>query len=409
MELLLKLAWRNIWRNKRRSFITIAAVFFAVLLAVAMRGLQLGTYEVNIKTAVHLFSGYMQIQREGYLDNPSLRKSFQLNTGIIQMLQNEPSITGYAPRIYADGLISFKDNSLGTAIFGIVPQNEMAVTNFLEKVNYGEFFKSDTSNKVVVGYKLLENLKAEIGDRIVILAQGYDGILGNLIFEISGTTKTGSGEFDSGTVFMGLSKLQELLAMEGRINAAAISTADIDQVTPVKNKLNRSLMGKDLVALSWDEVMPELKQLIQLDNVSGILMLAILVIVVAFGILNTVLMSVTERFREFGISLAMGMPQVTLVFLVVIESIIITLIGLILGDLVAYGVNYYIAHNPIVFGGELGALYEQYGFLPLMKSSVKLSIFFNNSITIFIVSLISIIYPAIKVFRLEPLKGIRYT
>ncbi len=189
----------------------------------------------------------------------------------------------------------------------------------------------------------------------------------------------------------------------------ALSTEDLDQVTPLKNRLNQSLEEKNLVALSWDEVMPELKQLIQLDNVSGILMLAILVIVVAFGILNTVLMSVTERFREFGISLAMGMPQGTLVILVILESIIITLIGLILGNLVAYAVNYYIVQNPIVFGGELGALYEEYGFLPRMESSVGFSIFFNTSLTIFIVSLVSIIYPAIKVFRLKPLKGIRYT
>lgn len=409
MKLLLKLAWRNIWRNKRRSFITIAAVFFAVLLAVAMRGLQLGTYEVNIKTAVELFAGYLQVQKEGYKENPSLRKSFRLTPEITQLLENDPAITGYAPRVYADGLISFKDNSLGTALYGVVPDKERHVINFLNKLNAGEFFTSDTSSRIVVGYKLLENLKAEIGDSIVILAQGYDGILGNLIFEISGTVKTGSGEFDRGAVFMGLSKLQELLAMQGRINVIALSTEDLDQVTPVKHRLNQSLSEQNLVALSWDEVMPELKQIIQLDNVSGILMLAILVIVVAFGILNTVLMSVTERFREFGISLAMGMPQGTLVILVILESVIITLIGLTLGNLLAYGVNYYIVQNPIMLGSELGALYEEYGFLPRLESSVKFSIFFNTSLTIFIVTLVSIIYPAIKVFRLEPLKGIRYT
>lgn len=409
MKLILKLAWRNIWRNKRRSFITIAAVLFAVLLAVAMRGLQLGTYEVNIKTAVRLFSGYLQIQKEGYKDNPSLRKSFQLTPEIIQMLESDPAITGYAPRIYADGLISFKDNSLGAAIFGVVPEREQNVITFQEKLQAGEFPASDTTHKIIVGYKLLENLNAEIGDCIVILAQGYDGILGNLIFEISGTVKTGSGEFDRGSVFMGLAKLQELLAMEDRINVVAVATEELDHVAAVRNRLNQFLNEKELVALSWEEVMPELKQMIELDNVSGILMLAILVIVVAFGILNTVLMSVTERFREFGISLAMGMPQSTLVILVILESIIITLLGLILGNLAAYGVNYYIAQNPIIFGGELGALYEEYGFLPRLESSVKFSIFFNTSLTIFIVALLSIIYPAIKVFRLEPLKGIRYT
>lgn len=409
MNLLLKLAWRNIWRNKRRSFITIAAVFFAVLLAVGMRGMQIGTYEVNIETAVKLFSGYLQIQRESYRENPSLRKSFQLTPEIAQLLENDPAITGYAPRVYADGLISFKDNSLGAAIYGVVPEMERNVITFEEKLEAGEFPQTDTTSKVVVGYKLLENLNAHIGDRIVILSQGYDGILGNLIFQIAGTIKTGSPDFDRGSVFMGLSKLQELLAMEGRINVVAIAAEKLDQVDAVKNRLNQSLTEQDLVALSWDEVMPELKQIIELDNVSGILMLAILVVVVAFGILNTVLMSVTERFREFGISLAMGMPQGALVILVILESIIITLIGMALGNLAAYGVNYYLVQNPIVFGGDLGVLYEEYGWLPRLESSLKPSIFFNTSLTIFIVALLSIIYPAIKVLRLEPLKGIRYT
>jgi ABC-type lipoprotein release transport system permease subunit len=173
--MLLKLAWRNIWRNRRRSIITILAVTFAVMLSIAMRGLQLGTYEVNIETAVKMFPGYLQIQKSGYQKNPSLQKSFSFKRDLRDMLQKEPLISGFTPRVVGDGLISFKDNSAGTVVLGIVPRAEKTVSEIMGKVNEGRFFQSDSSSEIVIGYKLLSNLKAEIGDTVVILAQGYDG------------------------------------------------------------------------------------------------------------------------------------------------------------------------------------------------------------------------------------------
>ncbi len=407
--MLLKLAWRNIWRNKRRSIITILAVTFAVMLSIAMRGLQLGTYEVNIETVVNMFPGYLQIQKIGYQKNPSLQKSFSFDRGLREMLQNEPLITGYTPRVMGDGLISFKDNSAGAAILGIAPETEKTVCDIMSKVNAGRFFQSDSSNEIVVGYTLLSNLKAEIGDTVVVLAQGYDGSLGNLLFKIAGAVKTGSREFDAGAVFMGLSTAQNLLAMYGRVNIIAISLNDLDDIPEVQNYLNRVLQNSELTALKWNEIMPDFEQTIQLDNIGGILFLGILVIVVAFGIMNTVLMSVTERFWEFGVTLSIGMPQRKLVLQVLLETLFIALIGIVIGNILATGINYYIVQNPIVFGGEFAELYAEYGFLPRLESTLKAHIFWNSSLATFIISIFASLYPLFKVYRLEPLKGIRYT
>jgi len=407
--MLRKLAWRNIWRNKRRSVITIVAVTFAVMLSIAMRGLQLGTYEVNIETVVNMFPGYLQIQKIGYQKNPSLQKSFFFGRELREMLQKEPLITGYTPRVMGDGLISFKDNSAGAGILGIVPETEKTVCDIMGKVNAGQFFRSDSSNEIVVGYTLLSNLKAEIGDTVVVLAQGYDGSLGNLLFKIVGTVKTGSREFDAGAVFMGLSTARELLAMYGRINVVAISLEDLDDIPEVQKNLKSALQSSELTVLKWNEIMPEFEQTIQLDNISGILFLGILVIVVAFGIMNTVLMSVTERFREFGVTLSIGMPQRKLVMQVFLETLFIALIGIVIGNILAAGINYYIVQNPIVFGGEFAELYAEYGFLPRLESTLKAHIFWNSSLATFIISILASLYPLLKVYRLEPLKGIRYT
>lgn len=408
MRLLLKLAWRNIWRNKRRSILTLLAVAFATFATIAMRGLQLGTYDINIKNAVEIFTGYAQIQEKDYRDKRSLRNSFKLTDELKNNIEQVNEIQSYAPRVYSSGLASYNDNSLGAAIYGVNPAKEKETTGILGKINDGQFFTSANSDKVVLGYKLLKNLEAEIGDTIVVLAQGYDGSMGNLKFEITGTVKVGTESFDAMGVFMGIETAQQMLSLYGnRIQAVALSLNDLDNIKLVKSKLQ--LPGEDLEYLAWDEIMPEMKQSIQFDNISGILFLGILIVIVTFGILNTILMSVTERFREFGVSLSIGMQPGKLVLLVIFETLFIALIGLVIGNIIGYLINYYFILNPIVFSGDFAKIYEEYGFIPKMISSVELGIFIRTTLTILALSFIAIIYPAYKVYKLEPLKGIRYT
>ncbi len=409
MKLLATLAWRNLWRNRRRTLITVAAVVFATFLSLAMRGLQLGTYNENISWALNLFSGYIQLQHPEYKENPSLHKSFRFTESLRDDLVKDERIRGFAPRVYAEGLISYGDNSLGTALFGIDPKAEREVTRMVDKVKDGRMLSSMRADEVVLGHKLLTNLKADIGDTIVILSQGYDGALGNMKYRIVGSVKTGMQEFDRAAVFMGISSLQDLVTMHDRISVVAIALHDLQDVEDVTERINARPGVFEVRALPWEEVMTDMKQQIQMDNYSGMLLLGILIVVVGFGILNTVLMSVTERFREFGILLSIGMPQRQLVSLVLIETLYIMIIGLAVGNLLAFGVNWYFAANPIVFGGEYAAMIEEYGWLPQMHSIVLPSSFLNTSLAILSVSVIASIYPLYRVLRLEPLKGIRYT
>ncbi len=376
---------------------------------VATRGIQLGTYAVNIKYAVQMFNGYLQIQKKGYQENPTLNKSFKLTPGEENILKSNSKIIGYAPRVYADGLIGFNENTQGAMIFGIDPAAERRTSKILTKLKAGKFFNSDTTDEIVLAYKLMDNLKVNIGDTVVVLAQGYDGTLGNLKFVVTGKLKFGSSDIDAMGAFIGLSTAQDLLSMYKKINSIAINLKSLDDIKDVKSDLTRQLPDTSLAVLDWEELMPDFKQSIDLDNVSGKLMLLILVIIVAFGILNTVLMSVTERFNEFGVTLAIGMPQIKLVYLVLLETFFITIIGILLGDLLGYFINLYIIHNPIEFAGNMGKIYEEYGFLPRIESTLEPDVFINTSLIVFIISTLATIYPLYKVFKLEPLKGIRYT
>ncbi|MBN1633809.1 MAG: ABC transporter permease [Ignavibacteria bacterium] len=409
MQLLIKLAWRNISRNKRRLFLTLTAITFATLASIIMRGVQLGTYAVNIRNAVNIFTGYLQIQQKDFQKNPSLKYNFTPDELTLKEVKSVSDVKGFSERIYGDGLISFRDNSAGAAIFGINPQQERRVTNIMERIHEGKFFDTDTTNEAVVGYTLLENLKAKINDEIVILSQGSDGSLGNLKFKITGTIKTGMQDIDVSAIFIGLEKAQELLELKNKIHTIVITLNDLNDIEEVKGELEQRITNNNLKILSWDELMPEFKQSIELDNIGGIFFLIILIIIVAFGVLNTVLMSVMERFNEFGIALSIGMSQINLAVLVVIETFFITIPGIILGNMIGWVINFYIILNPIEIGSELGQMYEEYGFLPVIESSVNYEIFINTDIAILLTAFIACFYPFYRVYKLEPLKGIRYT
>ena len=410
--MLARLAWRNLYRNKRRSLLTVAAVSFATFLTVVFRGIAVGTWEYSLQNTVTLFSGFLQVQRHGYQDAPSLNKSFQYPEKVVLALESCPGVTGYAPRIMADGLITYGANSSGAAILGIDPLAERKVSRFHERVRDGRMLQPDSPDEIVVGYKLLENLKAKVGDFLVVLAQGYDGVMGNNRYRVVGTLKMGVPEFDAMTVVMNLGAVQQLLAMDGRVNVVAVGSLDFSGLSGVQKQLARALAQRGLTnveVLTWDEVMPELKQAMEVDLVNDSVLLVILIVIVTFGILNTVLMSITERYREFGITLAMGMQPAVLVRLVLFETALIAVLGILSGGLLGHIANWHFTAHPITLGGQLAQFYEDYGFLPQIVSTTRVSIPLTVMGGILVVSLIAGVYPAFRVSRLEPLKGIRYT
>jgi ABC-type lipoprotein release transport system permease subunit len=410
--MMLKLGWRNIWRNKRRSLLTILAIAFATFLTVVFFGFTAGIWEYNVANSVEMFAGYLQIQKQGYLGNPSLNKSFSYPDCLEQVLSEINGVTGYAPRIQADGLISYKESSAGTSIIGIDPMAERHISRFHERVKKGQMVDQRRIDEIVVGFKLLENLKAHVDDTLVLLAQGFDGVMGNQKYRVTGAMKFGSSEIDAAMVVMNIHAAQELLAMEGRVNIIAIGTKGLHSVDDVQSLLQSSLQQVGLTQLEvlpWTEVMPELKQGMDFDQINHSLFQSILILVVAFGVLNTVLMSVTERFREFGITLALGIKPSGLVKIVFLETIFITIIGIAAGCILGQGVNIYFAHHPIILGGQLAQYYEEYGFLPMMTTSERPIIPLIVSGVIFLICLIASIYPLYRVSQLEPLKGIRHT
>ena len=188
----------------------------------------------------------------------------------------------------------------------------------------------------------------------------------------------------------------------------AVALHDLRDLPGVAGSLRGRLAVKGLALLTWEELLPEMRQHMEMDNISGILFLGILILIVAFGILNTLLMSVTERFREFGVSLAMGISSSRLVAVVLLEAAFIAAVGVALGNLLAFMANAYIVAHPISLGQELEAMMQEYGWLPAMYSTLRLNVFFNSLLAILAVTALSCLYPAYRVWKLEPLQGMRH-
>ncbi|MCK9409576.1 MAG: ABC transporter permease [Bacteroidetes bacterium] len=410
--MIITLAWRNIWRNRRRSLLTIFAITFASFAILFQRGLATGTWELSVQHSVEMLSGYLQIQHLGYQENPSLAKNLVYPASFPELLRQTDGVVAFAPRIAADGLISYKDKSIGTMILGVHPDAERGVSRFHRQIKSGRFFTNGSIDEIVVGSTLLNNLHSKLGDTLVILAQGFDGVLGNLLFRVVGTVSMGAQEFDAGVVLMDMSAAQELLAMQNRISIIATAIDDLKRLEEIKQNLQSNIQQagfEHTAVLTWAEVMPDLYQAMQFDHIGDYFFMGILILVVAFGILNTVLMSVTERFREFGVSLAVGMSPYRLMMIVMIESLVMVCLGILVGSGLGYAVNWYVKLNPIMLTGDFEKIYAQYGFLPQMTASTDAWIAVEVISIILIVAVCSIIYPLFRVVKLEPLKGIRHT
>jgi len=400
------MAWRNVWRNRRRTILTVAAIAFAVAISVFMRGLQMGTYEQMINNVIRINTGYLQIHKKGFWDNKTLRYTLKPDPQLPQILSRQSHITSFAQRVEADGLASAEENTNGVLIIGVDAQAE--ATTLKEKIKKGKFLSEETSQGTVIGETLAKNLNVSLGDEITLLVQGFDGSLGAGVYNVEGIFRTGDPGLDRSVVFLNLKAAQELFWLGDRISQVLVFLDDASNLEEVTQNLRAELDLNAYEVMPWDELMPELVQLIAFDNASGQLFLMLLILVVAFGILNTVLMSVFERVKEFGVMLALGMKPKKIVGLVFIESTLLSLIGVIFGNIIGFGLNWYFSYHPISLSEKLSEVMEEFGFTAQLFVKPTFSTFLEVTIAVFVVSLIMTIYPTIKATRFRPVEALRH-
>lgn len=403
----IKLAWRNIWRNKRRTLITMTSIAVAVLLSAVMRSMQEGQYKDMIDTTVGSFSGYAQVHANGYWDDKTLDNSFAATDSLLNILKDSEGVTAVVPRIESFALGAGKQQSRPLMVIGIDVESEQHLINPQRRLQSGSYFLNNNERAALVGHDVMERLNIQLGDSLVLLGQGFRGMSATGLYPVKGTITLPNPELNRSLVMLPLYKAQQFLAADSRLTTAALVIDDPERVGTVVKNIRNKLSTESYEVMAWQELMPELVQGIEVDRVSGYIILAVLYMVVGFGILGTLLMMITERTYEFGIMLSIGTPRRTLAKVLAIEILTIAMLGSAVGILLSLPISWYFNINPIQLSGDMAATMENYGLHPILQFSTEPSIFIWQAIIIFIITLLFSLIPVIRASKLNPVKAMR--
>lgn len=400
------LAWRNIWRNKRRSYITIASITFAVMLACAMRSVQLGSYERMIETAARFFTGYIQIHKNGYWEDKTIDNSFSYTEDLIEKVASVEGVLEVVPRIESFALASYDQKTKGTMVLGIDPEKEHKLTEVKDKLVEGEYLKADDQS-IMIAKGLADYLRVGIGDSVVLIGQGYHGTNAVGIYPVSGIMKFPVPEQNNSTIYLPLKEAQWLYATGDQLSSLSLVIDKANHVDRIVAGISKDVDLEAYEVMGWKELMPELVQGIEIDNLSSKVMIWILYIVIGFGMFGTFLMMTAERMYEFGVLLSIGMKRIKMQFVIFLEMALMATIGVIAGVMISLPFIIYYHFHPIYFGGEMQAAIEDFGVEAAYYFSMQPSLFYNQAWAIFLMAGILSLYPLIVIHRLKPVKAMR--
>lgn len=468
MKKLINLAWRNLWRNKKRTIITASSIFFAIFFAIGMRSFQLGTYEHMIRQVIESFSGYLQVQHEAYADDPVIDHAFPISPAQLKALRSDPNVAAAVPRIASFALASAGDVSKAVTVTGIDPIEEIRLSNpahrlvryrldeyqlevlvaegslskataktirpLLPKVFTNEEtlraelklddadtslfhrvchalampgrYLSEYDNGALISSKLADYLHLNVGDSLVLMSQGFEGSTAAGLFPIRGIVSIPSPDLDNKLIYLSLHAATELFNLDGRVTSVAINLRDTKALKATQDRLTELLSTPNLTVNDWETLNPSLKQQIQGDNKSGQVFLFVLYVIIFFGIFGTVQMMLSERQREFGMLVSIGMKRGKLAGVLTIEMLFLGLIGTVTGMLAALPLVLLGHYYPLHLTGEMARLFMNNGFDPLMPMAQVGDYFFNQAIIIFLMVVLASYLPVRSLLKLDPIKAL---
>jgi ABC-type lipoprotein release transport system permease subunit len=466
-----QLAWKNLWRNRRRTLITAASVFFAVFFALVMRSFQLGAYDRLFKNVIESYTGYLQLQHIDYFDDPNIDNSFEIDSDLIDKIKEDPNVITVVPRIESFALAAAGSHTQGVIVLGIDPVEEDRVMKVRSKlVKYkltpevvgalkseplpektkkllglftNESYSSEArlmldlsiSNEdssailpvirkrasfkngylegveaveVMIGDGLSDYLKAGVGDTIVLMGQGYHGTTAAGKYMIKGIIKLPTPDIDNLIVYIPIETARELYAAPGMATSAVISLRSNtdDDISQTDHRL-KNIVSEPMTIKTWQELNALLVNQMDADNKSGMIMIAVLYLVIAFGVFGTVLMMMAERKREFGMLVSIGMKKGKLAKVISLEMLFIGFIGVVAGVIASLPLVIYGHIHPLRFTGEFARMYEDYGFEPVMPTMLPDTFYLWQVVVVLIILVVAIAFSTRKIFKMNVINALR--
>jgi ABC-type lipoprotein release transport system permease subunit len=405
--MLLRLASRNLWRNRRRTLLTLSAMVVSLALLTLSLGVFSGMLVDILASTTEQYHGHLVITEDGYLDDRDMYKNFSTDEQLLRKLETDEVVIGFSQRLRGFGLASHDESSYPVELLGIHPEKEKSVTNLHQQLAEGAYLAGNNGNGAVIGSSLAKKLKVSPGDELVFVTQAADGSIGNDLLIVSGIFRTGHTGHDNSLVLVPQQWLQQVMALDGKIHEIAIAIDDPLRAADYKPAL-ATLLPQGLSITDWGELLPEMREAIASFDVSRLIFVIILYFATGLGILNTIFMSVMERTREFGILMALGLRPGQIKRLVLLESFLLGLIGTLLGLVCGLILSYYMARFGIDLSTWITPITYAGGTMqPRLKAIFEYRNFIEPAYLLVVVSVLAGFFPARRAAKLQPVQAIR--
>lgn len=396
---------RNLFRNPRRSLITLSGIAFGMAAILFLWALGEGYYEQMIENATKYETGHLQVSRAGFRQELTPEYAIGEPEGLLTRVRELPGVVGAAPRIFTQALLGTGRKSTGGFLYGIDPVQEQSVTGLNTVVRRGRFLAASDRNAIVLGARLADKLKAKVGDKVVLYAQASGGDVGAGAYRVVGLLESGVFNLDASYAFVPLGAAQQLLGLDRGISAVAVRLADRWQV-PRATAALRATLPAGLEVLPWQALLPIVTQQIELLNVMIWIILLVVFVVVAAGVMNTILMSTLERTREIGTMMAVGTRRGQVVKQVFAESCFLAVAGIAVGALLGSAVSFYAGLRGIDLRPYMGQVTAIPGFTGVIRPVVLPETLAAAALWLLVITLMVSLYPAWQVSRLDPVAAI---
>jgi ABC-type lipoprotein release transport system permease subunit len=401
--MLFKIAWRNIWRNRTRSLVVIAAVAVGLFAGMFMMAFFQGAINQEINSMVETQLSHIQFHNPAFIDDKEVNDTIAGGEAIINRLKKDADVKGVSGRLITTGMISSPSTASGVEIHGVIPADERSVSSISKDIVAGAYFTDGKQNEIVIGEKLAGKLGVKLHNKIVLTFQSITGDLTAGSFRITGIFRSRNSSFDETTVFTRLDDLAALLGTGSGLHEVAVVLKDGQKTDAVARVLKKEYPG--LLVQTWTELSPQMALLSGIMDQMMYIIIGIILLALMFGIINTMLMAVLERQREFGMLMAIGMNKPRVFFMVVLESVMLTCAGIPAGILITLLTVGSLARHGINLSAFSQAL-SQYGFSNFIYPVLKRSMFLPVSLMTAFTAVLSAIYPAIKALRFKPAEAI---
>ncbi len=406
-NVVVRMAWRNLWRHGKRTWLTVAAMIFSNTLLVFAISLQFGSYEMMIDNSLHAFSGHIQLQHPSYLEQPKMRYAIKNIADRAQQLREELGLASISARAAGFALASSQQRSYGVQILGVDAQHEPLVSTLPGLISRGRYLKPGGREEIVIGSVLARNLRVDIGDELSFLGSGFDDSFAAGVVTVVGLFESGNADLDRSIAQVNLAYFQDSFAMQQAGHSIVIRATQIEDVNLLMARLNADLKDAEgVVARDWNELQPGLRQAIRADMTSAWFMYAVLIVLVAFSVLNTQLMSVLERTREFGTMMALGVRPSRLASLIMLETGMMTSLGLVLGIGLGALITAYLSVVGFSYPG-MAEMAQKFNLPERMYPAISILSLSLGPMIVACGSLLAAIYPALRLKRLLPIEAMR--